>query len=396
MKKFLFLTVMCMRKKANRVFAMFSKRNSISFFIAILFIPVFTHAQVGNWTFNNTLTATAGAHNTAGSASLGSIIPTAAFNGGTVYYGEDGWPSGALDANAYVQFSLAPNSGYTLTISTLVMNIRRSTTGVSGSGPNNWSLRSSLDGYTGNISSGTLTTSSTTAYTVVLPGTFTGINSTVTFRLYGYNATVSSGGGLNRFVFDNITANGSIILPIIVDDFKSAITNNNTVQLAWTLENDESINSMQVERSSDNSDFSVIKNIFPNQNTGRQQYSFMDEPTVNDNGDFYYRVKIMTYSGKLYYSPVQKISFTIKNNFSIIPIAAHQGENIRCNVKTDMTATYQFSLYNLNGARIATKSIVLNTGNQMITMDNASLIPGIYIIAAERTGKKIAEKMIVQ
>jgi len=388
---------MSTRKKSFAGFRGLIKRNFISFIICLLFIPGFINAQsIGNWTFDNILTGTPGTHNTVSAASLGSSITLGAYNGGTVYFGEGGWPAGALDLNAYLQFSLIPNSGYTLSISSLVMNVRRSTTGTAaGSGPNNWSLRSSLDGYTTDISNGTLALTSTPAITVVLPGAFTGLLSTVTFRLYGYNATVSSG-GLNRFVYDNMTANGSIILPIVAEDFKAAVVNGDAVQLAWTLNSDEPMNELQVERSTNASDFIVIKNIFPNQNAQQNQYSFVDEPVLNENTDFYYRIKITSYSGKAYYSTVQKISFTGKNNFSINALPAHQGENIRCNIKSDKVANYQVSLYNMNGARIAVKSIALGEGNQLISMDNRSLIPGIYVLIAERTGKKISSKIIVE
>jgi hypothetical protein len=397
MKKKFLLTAMPNRKKTDYRFSGLLKRNFTSFFICFFFINGFIHAQsVGNWTFNDILTGTPGSHNSVSSASLGSTIPTGAFNGSIVYFGEGGWPAGGLDANAYLQFSLSPSSSYTLTLSSLVMNIRRSTTGTAaGSGPTSWSLRSSLDGYTTDISNGTLTLNSTPSTNVVLPASFTGLAATVTFRLYGYNSVVTTG-GLNRFVYDNITANGSIILPIIVNNFKAAAINNDAVQLAWTLNADEQMNNVAVERSSDNTDFSVIENIIPDQNTQQNQYSFIDEPTMNENGDFYYRIKITSYSGKIYYSPVQKISFTITNNFSLNAITAHQGENIRCNIKTDKAATYQFSLYNLNGAKIATKSIFLVEGNQLISMNNGSLMRGMYIVVAERSDKKVSSKLIVE
>jgi len=386
------------RRNAEVAITVFFKRNFIMSIICLSLFPGFSSAQsVGDWTFNNILTATPGSHNTASAVSHGSAISTGAFNGGTVYFGEDGWPSGALDANAYLQFTLTPGSGYTLTLSALVMNIRRSTTGTGGSGPNNWSLRSSLDGFTVNISSGVLTTSSTPATTVVLPAAFTGLTSAVTFRLYGYNATIGSGGGgLNRFVYDNLTTNGAVILPIVINDFKIAVVHNDAVQLAWTLEADESVNSMQVERSSNNNDFTVIKNYFPDQNLQQRQYEFVDESTTPANGDFYYRIKVMSMSGKISYSAIQKITIAAGNNFSITGIATHQGENIKCKVLADQTGNYQFSVYALNGARVSAKSISLTTGGQLVRMDNGSLVPGMYIIVAERTVRKISSKIIVE
>ncbi len=100
-----------------------------------------SRAQVADWNFNNVLTGTGSANSTAGNASLGSTIAGGgAFNGGTVYYGEGTWPAGSIDLNAYLEFSITPTAGHTLTVSSLVMQIRRSTTGTSGAGPNTWSL----------------------------------------------------------------------------------------------------------------------------------------------------------------------------------------------------------------------------------------------------------------
>jgi hypothetical protein len=128
-----------------------------------------SRAQVADWNFNNILTGTGSANSTAGNASLGSTIAGGgAFNGGTVYYGEGPWPAGSIDLNAYLEFSIAPTAGHTLTVSSLVMQIRRSTTGTSGAGPNTWSLRSNLDGFITDISSGVLTTNSIPATVVTL------------------------------------------------------------------------------------------------------------------------------------------------------------------------------------------------------------------------------------
>jgi hypothetical protein len=187
----------------------------ITMIFAGLLLTASAEAQTAaNWNFNNTLTATTGANITAGSASLGSSIVTPSFNGGSEYYGQDGWPTGAIDPNAYFQFSVSPNTGYYLVLNTVTMVIRRSNTGTpDGAGPNNWALRSSLDGYTSNLGSSSQTDSYVT-YTVTLPAAFQTLGSAVTFRLYGYNTTINSGGN-SRFVADNISIQGQAISGVL-------------------------------------------------------------------------------------------------------------------------------------------------------------------------------------
>src|SRR5450755_1026131 len=199
-----------------------------------LFYSSWMNAQIAGWDFNGVLTGTGSANSIAGNASLGSTIAAGGAFNGNVYYGEGSWPAGTIDLNAYLEFSITPTAGHTITVSNLVMQIRRSTTGVpSGSGPNTWSLRSSLDGYATDISSGVLTINSSPATIVSLGVAFINLPAKITFRLYGYNATVSSG-GLNRFVYDNIVANGVTILPVAFDYFKVK-TNNQSATITWKL-----------------------------------------------------------------------------------------------------------------------------------------------------------------
>ncbi|HEY4155337.1 MAG TPA: hypothetical protein VGM24_07910, partial [Puia sp.] len=221
----------------------------------ILF-PFLMQAQVAQWNFNNTLNGTGSANATVKPALLGSAITQGDYNGGTVYFGEGGWPAGALDPNAYLEFSVSPTSSYSLTIASMVMSIRRSTTGTSGSGPNSWALRSSLDGYAADISHGTLSTS-VLAIPVTFDASYANLSGTVTFRLYGYNATVSANGGLNRFVYDNILISGSTILPVVFESFKAS-KNNQAAELSWTLGGEGTIAQITVERAINGNAFETI------------------------------------------------------------------------------------------------------------------------------------------
>src|ERR1700722_18423006 len=179
-------------------------------FISSLLPALVTSAQTAaTWSFNNSTAATVGGGEflTASNVTVGSDIGSIAFSGAD-FYGQDGWPTTTtIDGNAYFQFTLTANANYYLVLNAISLALRRSTLGTAaGSGPQNWVLSSSLDGYTSVIASGALTTSYQT-FTVTLPAAFQSIASTVTFRLYGYNSVTTSGGD-NRFVMDNITITG--------------------------------------------------------------------------------------------------------------------------------------------------------------------------------------------
>ncbi|MBS1563674.1 MAG: hypothetical protein JST39_04760, partial [Bacteroidetes bacterium] len=210
--------------------------------------------NIGNWTFNNTLAGVAGADNTVSAATFSSGISSVAYNGGTEFFGEGGWPSGTADMNSYLEFSLTPKSGFAINVSNLTLTIRRSSTGSpSGSGPTRWCLRSSVDGFTSVIADDTLI-ASYASYTVPAGSGFLNQPGTVSFRLYGYQSKINSG-GYSRFVLDNITVRGvSATLPAIFGSVSVALQNNKPV-VRYQLYNTTIGDRYTIERSSDGINF---------------------------------------------------------------------------------------------------------------------------------------------
>lgn len=364
-----------------------------SFCLPLFFTVFVLHAQIATWSFNNVLTGNGTANSIPGNASLGSTIAAGgAFNGGTVYYGEGSWPSGALDPNAYLEFSITPSAGHTLTISSLAMQIRRSTTGVSGAGPNNWALRSSLDGYASNISSGVLTTNSTPATTVLLGLSFINLPAKITFRLYGYNATVSSG-GLNRFVYDDIVANGSTVLPLAFNYFKVS-RNNKAAKITWQLSGEGNLSTLFIERSCEGAEFERIK-IYPGTQLEMDKEIEYTDQINNPSGVYAYRIEMISADGQISYSQVQTVFFENDKGFQVQPLNTG-GNLVNLRVNTEKSGNYIFSLYNMNGSPVVVKPVQLGTGLQFIQVNSQALKAGIYILVGECATQKISTKILVQ
>ncbi|WP_198672940.1 DUF7507 domain-containing protein, partial [Algoriphagus litoralis] len=134
-------------------------------------------------------------------------------------YDASGWNSTNINGSKYYEFTLTPQSGYQVNLASF------SFTGVtSGSGPVNFALQSSQDGFSSVI--GTVTSG---ANLVSLTGKdFQNLTGTVTFRLYAWGAPIFGGTfGIADFSFvgdvivDN-TANQSIWSNAITDPNPSA------------------------------------------------------------------------------------------------------------------------------------------------------------------------------
>jgi hypothetical protein len=121
-------------------------------------------------------------------------------------FGGNNWAVGALNTAKYIQFTVTPNAGFSFTPTSLAF-----IWDFSGSGPKSVALRSSVDGYAANLGSiATMTTSTSTVRTITISG-LTNITTATTFRLYGYDATATTGtGGFDCAAStNNVTLNGT-------------------------------------------------------------------------------------------------------------------------------------------------------------------------------------------
>lgn len=227
---------------------------------------------LGKWPFTSNTNGVPGAYNTVSPAAFSPSISSAAFTSG-VYYGEGGWPAGILSATDYLQFTLTPQPGYALNIMSVRMQMRRSTTGT-GSGPTLWALRSSVDGFTSNLGGGILTTSISTV-TVTPPAGFDLLASSVTFRIYGFQTIITTG-GLNRFVFDDIEVNGSNIVLAANQYSLNLRMQANAVIADGEVNRVKTGDELSLERSVDGFAFARVAGIRMNADAEKFTYNFLD------------------------------------------------------------------------------------------------------------------------
>jgi len=133
-------------------------------------------------------------------------------------YANSGAPTGTLDTGNYVQVTLTPNAGNTLTINSLTVRVQRS-----GTGPRDIAVRSSVDSFASNLPASinpanaelSIIPTNVIHYVndistgqngaTITPTNITNISSPVTFRFYFFTAEASSG----TFSVDDVVINGT-------------------------------------------------------------------------------------------------------------------------------------------------------------------------------------------
>lgn len=335
--------------------------------------------SLGAWTFNNTLAGTGSTYNSVSAAAFGPDIPTGAFNSGVEYFGESGWPNGALNTNSYLQFSISPNTGYELNLTDITLRVRRSASGTpSGSGPTQWSLRSSLDGYTTDIASGSLSHSYNN-FNIALTG-HSNIYTTVTFRLYGYGVSIASG-GLSRLVADYISIQGvSSVLPMRLSNFSAELNKEKSIDVNWQMNNVAKDSRFHVQRSVNGVDFTTINSFTETEGKLSGSYSYVDSDFAAGEEQLFYRIKVNEPTGWTYFTPLVKVSTktVLKTLFNYTSL---QGQSLIASLQVPEDATYTVMLIAGNGMVMQKKSADLRTGINVLTLELSKLTHGAYSIS---------------
>jgi hypothetical protein len=328
------------------------------------------------WTFpGSTAATTIGANISAGNTGLGSDVGSLGYSGSD-FFGQDGWPSGAIDLNAYLQVTVAPNTGYYLVLNTISMNLRRSTTGTAaGSGPQSWSLRSSLDGYTSDLLTGTLNLSYQ-AFSLALPAAFQSLNSAVTFRIYGFNQVTSTGGS-NRFVSNNITIKGQAVSGVLAAQSISleAQAVSNGVDLNWQALGFPDQTSFFLERSTDGTNFNSIKQL--------------TDPSVSDNAvtatRLFYRIQAQSPDGSVYYSPIAAVAWAVSAE-PVIRGVVSQGNSLKALLHVQDAGVYQLSIRAMDGKPLYHQVLTGQSGDATIDLALGTRPHGVYVLTLTGNG----------
>lgn len=159
-------------------------------------------ANLGNYLFTGNTCTNYAASGVAANLSFSNIAPTGITcntNVATnIFGGSASWGS-AIDTGKYLEFTVTPGSGYTLTATSVFFDVWRS-----NAGAQNFAVRSSLDSFTSDLGTGSVTATQSTK-TITLNADFANVNMPVTFRIYGWG-----GNNTGDFRLDNVGLNGYV------------------------------------------------------------------------------------------------------------------------------------------------------------------------------------------
>ena len=341
------------------------------------------------WGMNQTL---------AGASSSSNFVPTPAvlygatphplptviyysLGGGDYAYGTRYWQNTSVPK--YLEFSFAVNT-YEYDISSVSFRVRRSPVG-----PKDVSLRSSLDGFSSDVSMYHLTTDGV-FYNVVVPFAHTNLSNGLTFRIYGKNADTY----LGVMYFDQIVVSGKVnnfVLPVNLTSFDASVYEKQ-VHLDWETGWEHNSRAFKIERSADMVSFKEIGTVAAHIATeGKKHYAFVDEMPLR--GVSYYRLKMLDQDENFTYSHIRDVVIYDDIPQELI-VAPNPAARDQITILKNFAGSADLTLLDLRGVSIPIHVSYLQT-NYLNILPFYPLSSGIYVLTLVQNGRKQHAKVLV-
>jgi trimeric autotransporter adhesin len=183
-------------------------------------------------------------------------------------------------------------------------------------------------------------------------------------------------------------------LPINLNEFSGKEINND-IQLFWSTAQEINTNYFEIEHSADGITFTTIKTVsskYHNSNI-KTDYTIVDN--APSNGINYYRIKEMSYDGKVSYTNIISINKN-NNDFKLIvtpnPVAQLLSFNFYSKNEDDAVG----KIYSSEGREIKSFKIHFNNGENKIDADVNMLTKGIYFLVLAKPNIRLAETSFVK
>lgn len=280
------------------------------------------------------------------------------------------------------EFSFCPISGKQILINSMVLSAGRSTTG-----PANIQVQYSLDNFaTAGIDVGAFNIANTTSLDqltlVNLPNV--GITKTITFKIWGYNASSTGNFRLNNIIVEGETTT----LPISLTSFTAKAIDDN-IQLNWKTASEENNDYFEIKRAANGKNFQAIGEIKGAGNSNAyKDYTFTDANPFADAN--YYQLVQHDFDGKT--SASQVIAIHSKIAKTALSVYASPSD-IAIGISSPNQTEGVFQIFDINGRKLATQSATIEKGmnnfNLPIQLEN-----GIYLLKYTNEGEIISQKFL--
>ncbi len=159
------------------------------------------------------------------------------------------------------------------------------------------------------------------------------------------------------------------------------------VSLYWTVSQDEDVMSYEVQRSADNVDYQVCRELPAEVATGAVSYQIQDIPAVNFSPNYYYRIKLIKRNGAAVYSDAVSIS----NGFAWNACRKGLDELL---IFSPESTEVTLEVYDMNGRCTEKMNLSLEQGSNVVS--DLDFPSGVSCCVLSRSGELLLRQLLVR
>jgi hypothetical protein len=187
------------------------------------------------------------------------------------------------------------------------------------------------------------------------------------------------------------------ILPIDLISFTTNC-NNDVVEVNFSVASQQNNDYFLVERSVDDIEWDEIGRLQgENESNNQKEYTILDFIPIK--GLSYYRLTQVDYDGKfMTFSAVSNSCYTKETNLHIVvyPIPVVKKFTVEISIEDYQGSDVFYTITDLQGSVVLAKSVELNRGLNLLTMDIDHLSSGTYILSFNNTMNHIPNTKIIK
>ena len=189
-------------------------------------------------------------------------------------------------------------------------------------------------------------------------------------------------------------ANYWSILPVQLVSFQGNMNKNNEVTLQWRVENNETTDQFEVQRSFDGKEFNTIGLVFGSEKQGTEDYMFYETIKADK---VLYRLKMIDKANNANYSKILVFTSAAVTNNNIKIIGNPVKEKLTFSYTSSGTATAEVKVYDMSGRMVMKNKVSALEGSNTVslTLDSA-FNPGMYVVEVGSGANRLSSKFIKQ
>ncbi|MES2646613.1 MAG: T9SS type A sorting domain-containing protein [Bacteroidota bacterium] len=163
-------------------------------------------------------------------------------------------------------------------------------------------------------------------------------------------------------------------------------------KLNWSIKDDNTTKSYEVQRSNDGQSFSALKSVASKQiSAGVANYSVSDDQPLETS---FYRVKVLDKDGSSWFSKVVKLqNEKVKSSLAIFP-NPNKGSFTINNISA--IAFKSLSIYDAQGRKLSFRATNMNEANKSVNIQITDSKTGVYFVQYNNENQKMHSRFLVQ